>query len=145
MTPIEQYNNELKHYGVLGMKWGVRRNAARTYANAVRKREKLIDRATNAKLKGAKLTNKSTGVTSVIKNRIPVVKQLNSITRMRGSSMSLKGAKLEKKARKLEKAIDKVFKDYTIDKIPNGNIHAGKNAIYRMLYGNDSYNVTKRN
>ena len=26
MTPTEQYNNEIYHYGVKGMKWGVRRN-----------------------------------------------------------------------------------------------------------------------
>lgn len=144
MSQTEQYNAELYHYGVLGMKWGVKRNAAKTYAKAVRKREQLIDRASKEKLKGARLTNKSTGVSSIIKNRIPIVKQLNSITKMRGASASFKGAKLERQARKLEKSIDRVFKEYTIDKIPNGNIKSGKNAVYRMLYGNDSYNVTKR-
>lgn len=40
--------------------------------------------------------------------------------------------------------MDEVFKDYTIERIPNGNKEAGKNFIYRMMYGDDSYNVTRR-
>ena len=41
MTPTEQYNKELYHYGVKGMKWGVRKNPAKAYAKAVRKKRKL--------------------------------------------------------------------------------------------------------
>ena len=33
--------NELRHYGVLGMKWGVRRNSSKTYAKASKKLSKL--------------------------------------------------------------------------------------------------------
>ena len=33
-------SNELQHYGVLGMKWGVRKNPVKTYAKAVKEKEK---------------------------------------------------------------------------------------------------------
>lgn len=36
---------ELRHYGVLGMKWGVRKNPVKAYAKASKKKKKLEDRA----------------------------------------------------------------------------------------------------
>lgn len=37
---LENEQNELQHYGVLGMKWGVRKNPSKAYARAVKKKEK---------------------------------------------------------------------------------------------------------
>ena len=38
----DYYKSELYHYGVLGMKWGIRRgNSANAYANASKKLTKL--------------------------------------------------------------------------------------------------------
>lgn len=42
-------NRELTHYGVLGMKWGVRRNPSKAYANSMIKRKRLEDKAEIAK------------------------------------------------------------------------------------------------
>lgn len=49
-------DNELKHYGVLGMKWGVRHDAAKAYKKAVAKSAKL---QANIKKTGAKYTKAS--------------------------------------------------------------------------------------
>lgn len=38
--------NELMHYGVLGMKWGVRKDPSKTYAKVARKLNKLHDEYT---------------------------------------------------------------------------------------------------
>lgn len=38
--------NELMHYGVLGMKWGVRKDPSKTYAKVTRKLNKLQDEYT---------------------------------------------------------------------------------------------------
>ena len=43
-------NNELMHYGVLGMKWGVHRGrAAQAYTKAVAKRQKLEKKVVKTK------------------------------------------------------------------------------------------------
>ena len=49
-------DNELKHYGVIGMKWGVYRgNVASEYSKATAKRKKLDDRVVKAKKPTIKL------------------------------------------------------------------------------------------
>ncbi len=49
MDYIITTNGELKHYGVLGMKWGVRRgNSARAYEKASKKLRKLDRKADKA-------------------------------------------------------------------------------------------------
>lgn len=53
-------NNELMHYGVLGMKWGARRNAAKAYSKAVKKQQKLNKNIDDAKASYTKAYNKTT-------------------------------------------------------------------------------------
>lgn len=49
-------DNELKHYGVIGMKWGVHRgNVSSAYGKATAKRKKLDDRVVKAKKPTIKL------------------------------------------------------------------------------------------
>jgi hypothetical protein len=57
-------NNELYHYGVLGMKWGVHKNGASyTYAKASIKKDKLNKRATKLQNKADKAAYKeATGI-----------------------------------------------------------------------------------
>ena len=53
-------DNELKHYGVIGMKWGVYRgNVASEYSKATAKRKKLDDRVVKAKKAYDKATIKA--------------------------------------------------------------------------------------
>lgn len=51
MSITEQYNQELYHYGVKGMKWGVRK-AYKQRDNIVRKHDKYVDKYQKAKSKG---------------------------------------------------------------------------------------------
>lgn len=54
----------LQHYGVLGMKWGARRNAAQAYGKAVSKRNKLNAKVASAYATAQKRKTKTEGINS---------------------------------------------------------------------------------
>ena len=52
------HGNEVCRYGVLGMRWGVRKNPAKAYAKASRKDDRLDQKSIKKGLESAKLSNK---------------------------------------------------------------------------------------
>lgn len=51
-------NNYLEHYGVLGMKWGVRKNPTKTLQKSVKRLSKIQRKETKYRVKGTKLSYK---------------------------------------------------------------------------------------
>ena len=104
---MEQYNNpdELTHYGVLGMRWGIRRgNAAGAYSRGVKKLKKYNKRAEKLKAKSDKLSYKSGKIYAKGKND-EKARELDAKAR----KLNYKSTKLTQKGKRLYKKMEHEF------------------------------------
>lgn len=119
-------DNELMHYGVLGMKLGVHRGrVAQSYGKAVAKRNKLDKRVEVAKAKAQKATVKAnTGVSAKYKKL-----QATSDKYQRKADY----IRAQRKAQKWAKQMDKTFKGKNISQMSKKHKDSGKNYVKRRL------------
>lgn len=139
-------NDELMHYGVLGMKWGVRRarrasnsgnteKANRIYSKTFAKSSKTVDKAhkkaVNKNLESAKLQKKALKKEAKATSEAQYNKARKK--QFKANKLQLKSAKLEKKAMKLEKKMGKAFADVSIKDIDRETLDIGKKYIYMLV------------
>ena len=112
-------NDELYHYGVTGMKCGVRRGNAKSAKQG---------------LKSAKLRSKALKKSTKATNE----KHFQKARKMefKANKLGVKSAKLQKKGLKWARAMDKTFRGYDIKHLSKKEMESGQKYAYELTKRN---------
>ena len=128
---------ELTHYGVLGMKWGVRKNPERAYSKASSKVGKLKKKASKLEVRADRVNVKLNRAKKRLskandENREERQSEVDRLQEARDSKAS-RSKQASDKYKSWSKSMDKTFGKINFDDIPDDDIDAGKDYVNYIL------------
>lgn len=122
---MEQYNKELYHYGVVGMKWGIHRGrTTEAYEKASKKLKKLDDKIEKAQAKSRRATEKADN-----RRYGFATPGMRARAERKARKASYKVAKKTRKANKWLNKMDKTFSKTEIKSLSSEQLSMGKKYL----------------
>lgn len=113
--------DELKHYGVLGMRWGIRKGrASQAYSKGVKKLKKLDKESNRLERKSAHMDYQSSK--KMARGNIEKGMKLQG----KAKKLHYKSVKLQNKGKKFYKKMEKEFANVDMSTINQADIDYGK-------------------
>lgn len=145
------YSPDIYHYGVLGMKWGVRHDRSKAYRKASNKANKLHKTYEKANVRSSKANAKSSKVSVKLQksydrdkqkangelytssSRTKKLEKKQKTVDKKASKATHQTSKAYKQFSKWEKSMRKAFKNVKISEISEKDLAAGRDYIYMLL------------